>query len=55
MGNVAEFNECWPHIDRGEWDSINTPFTEEEITKAVFSIGGFKASASDGFPVSFYH
>ncbi|KAF7802873.1 ribonuclease H [Senna tora] len=53
--NVNDFKDCWPHIDKTKWDCINIPFSDEEITRATFSIGGFRAPGSDGFPASFYH
>ncbi|KAF7844787.1 ribonuclease H [Senna tora] len=31
----ANFNDYWPSINNNEWEAINTPFTEEEITKAI--------------------
>ncbi|KAF7827294.1 ribonuclease H [Senna tora] len=49
------FSPCWPKIDQGEWDSINTNASEAEIKSAAFSIGGTKAPGRDGFPASFYH
>ncbi|KAF7816991.1 ribonuclease H [Senna tora] len=46
----VNFNAIWPPIPCTVWDMVNTPFTDDEVKKAVFSIGGLKAPGSDGFP-----
>ncbi|KAF7844526.1 putative Polynucleotidyl transferase [Senna tora] len=51
----VNFNAIWPPIPCTVWDMVNTPFTDDEVKKAVFSIGGLKAPGSDGFPAKFYH
>ncbi|KAF7826831.1 ribonuclease H [Senna tora] len=53
--DVEAFTPCWPHADQSTWDRLSSPFLEEEVKSAVFSIGGTKAPGSDGFPASFYH
>lgn len=35
-------------------DSLETPFTEEQIKKAVWQLGADKAPGPNGFPICFY-
>lgn len=44
----------WEHLFPGERLNLNTPFSEDEITNAVFSLARDMALGSDGFPMSFY-
>ncbi|KAF7827642.1 reverse transcriptase [Senna tora] len=54
VGQQQETEIRWPIMEARDWESINIPFSEEEIIRAVNSIGGMKAPGNDGFPASFY-
>src|SRR3954462_7272696 len=43
-----------PQVSNEENTFLNSPFTEEEIKKAVFQMEHNKAPGPDGFPAEFY-
>lgn len=43
-----------PQLSQEHIQQLNHPFTEEEVTEAVFQIGRTKASEIDGKPSVFY-
>lgn len=47
--------DCFPTLTNELFCDLRKHAIEEEIRRAVFSIGGFKAPGKDGFHALFYH
>lgn len=44
-----------PRMTKEANHSISKPFTEDEVTNAIFSMSPFKSPCPDGFPALFNH
>lgn len=50
----ANWDHLYPPFDHSLLDSLQQPFSEEEIKKATFSLGADKATCPDDFNVLFF-
>lgn len=44
----------WPTVTGEDWEVLQRPLTNDEIRRAIFSIGSFKAPGEDGFQAIFF-
>ena len=50
----AVLEKILPKVDQAMNESLLAPFSPEDVKKAVFSIGDFKAPGPDGLHAVFY-
>ena len=52
--NMDVINKVTPHVTPYMNEALLAPYTEEEVKRALFSIGDLKAPGPDGLHVIFY-
>ena len=54
-GEEDSLLESIPSLVSEEWNSfLLSPFSEEEIKREIFGLGGDRAPGPDGFPAAFF-